>query len=115
LYDLDIPLSTFDPLSFALGFGGHMIADYVGFHAQGGILGSTVPNYLTSFPIMTSLDAMALEVAQNSSASPSSPLLNGSSPWASQDAAMFLVQAAEWYRSTHDPSFIQYVLTSSAA
>jgi hypothetical protein len=100
--------TTFDPLSFALGFGGHMIADYVGFHSQGGILGSTVPNYITSFPIMTSLDAMALEVAQNSSLSSTSPPLNGSSPWATQEAAVFLVQAANWYRSTYDPSFIQF-------
>lgn len=48
---------SFDPLSFALGFGSHMVADIVGFHSNGGYLGSTVPSYVTEFQFMSAIDS----------------------------------------------------------
>lgn len=48
----------FDPLSMALAFGSHVYADVVGFHTPfGGYLGPTVPNYATTWPLMTAIDA----------------------------------------------------------
>jgi len=86
--------SSFDALSFALGFGSHMIGDLVGFHAGGGYLGTNVLSWITEFPFMTSIDALVLNLNET--------LPNF--PWASSDAISFLLAAGKYYRSIN-PNF----------
>eukprot|EP01102_Stenamoeba_stenopodia_P009832 TRINITY_DN2914_c0_g1_i1.p1 TRINITY_DN2914_c0_g1~~TRINITY_DN2914_c0_g1_i1.p1 ORF type:complete len:288 (-),score=54.04 TRINITY_DN2914_c0_g1_i1:154-1017(-) len=91
--------SSFDPLSFALGFGSHMIADFVGFHPDGGYLGTTVPSWITEFPFMTTIDALVLSYG---------PLPNFD--WTSPDALAFVLEAGQYYRSLNS-EFPTYNLT----
>eukprot|EP01087_Luapelamoeba_hula_P019018 TRINITY_DN623_c0_g1_i1.p1 TRINITY_DN623_c0_g1~~TRINITY_DN623_c0_g1_i1.p1 ORF type:complete len:300 (-),score=38.87 TRINITY_DN623_c0_g1_i1:37-912(-) len=49
----------FEPLDLALAFGSHVYADVVGFHGpKGGYLGPSVPNYATTWVLMTAIDAL---------------------------------------------------------
>eukprot|EP01116_Phalansterium_solitarium_P000624 TRINITY_DN10451_c0_g1_i1.p2 TRINITY_DN10451_c0_g1~~TRINITY_DN10451_c0_g1_i1.p2 ORF type:complete len:286 (-),score=92.51 TRINITY_DN10451_c0_g1_i1:2118-2975(-) len=90
------PTSTFNPLSFALGYGSHMIADLVGFFPTGGYLGPTVQSYVTAFPFMTAADALASTLDTLSD-----------SAWATADSSNFVTAAGAFYRSTN-PSFPTY-------
>jgi len=81
-------------MSLAAGYGTHMIADYVGFHKDGGILGSTVPSWVSEFPYMTALDGLVLRLYPN---------LNVSSPWETDATVQFLVDATNYYH-TIDPT-----------
>jgi hypothetical protein len=78
-----------DPLSLSLGYGSHMIADRVGFYSpKGGYLGPTVPSYVTAFPFMTAVDALISTLSTFPD-----------SPWASEDAAVFIAEATKYYNS----------------
>jgi len=87
-----------DPLSLALGFGSHMIADLVGFHQNGGYLGSTVQGWVTFFPFMSAVDAFLY--ATDSFSQSELDL-----PWASDAAADFVSAASEYYRTHFKSDF----------
>lgn len=55
--------STFDPVSFALGFGSHMVADIVGFNPHGGYLGTPESNFVTVFQFMSAVDGYFLALS----------------------------------------------------
>ena len=77
-----------------------MVGDLVGFHNNGGYLGSTVQSWVTFFPFMSVVDAFLY--ARNSF-TPSQLAL----PWATTDAAAFIVAAGNYYRSLN-PNFPSY-------
>eukprot|EP01122_Echinamoeba_exundans_P014061 TRINITY_DN6293_c0_g1_i1.p1 TRINITY_DN6293_c0_g1~~TRINITY_DN6293_c0_g1_i1.p1 ORF type:complete len:288 (-),score=53.59 TRINITY_DN6293_c0_g1_i1:110-973(-) len=85
--------ATFDPLSFALGYGSHMASDVVGFHANGGYLGSSVPSYVTEFQFMSAIDSYFLTKFSFSGAQ-----------WATDEASNFMA-AASVYINKQNPSF----------
>jgi len=91
--------SLLDPLSLALGFGSHMISDYVGFHSSASYLGIPVTSYLLTFPFMSAIDALAITLSET-------PLITPS-PWESLQAAQFISDASAYYHgiSSSFPAF----------
>eukprot|EP01112_Ceratiomyxa_fruticulosa_P001024 TRINITY_DN109_c0_g2_i1.p1 TRINITY_DN109_c0_g2~~TRINITY_DN109_c0_g2_i1.p1 ORF type:complete len:281 (+),score=49.13 TRINITY_DN109_c0_g2_i1:75-845(+) len=89
--------SSFDPLSFALGYGSHMVADYVGFHSTGAYLGSTVPSYITEFPFMSAIDAQAIYMTGDR--------LLTEYPWTSDVAAEFVQSASQYYNGVSNGTY----------
>lgn len=74
-----------------------MVGDLVGFHNNGGYLGPTVQSWVTFFPFMSVVDAFLY--ARNSFTQSQLAL-----PWATTDAAAFIVGAGDYYRSLN-PNF----------
>jgi len=106
-YFLQYTLVNHSPLEYvaiAAGFGSHMIADYVGFHPRGGLLGSTVPSYVSTFPYMTAIDALVLSMYPN---------LDISDPWETVMTAQFLANCTAYYHQ-QEPTFPQYTTTEIA-
>jgi len=85
--------ATFDPKSFALGYGSHMISDQVGFYPVKGYLG-TVPNYVTFFPFMTAIDALVSTLGT----------FPPGEEWGSLESSGFLAAATKYYNNIN-PSF----------
>eukprot|EP01116_Phalansterium_solitarium_P008115 TRINITY_DN2142_c0_g2_i1.p1 TRINITY_DN2142_c0_g2~~TRINITY_DN2142_c0_g2_i1.p1 ORF type:complete len:288 (-),score=56.51 TRINITY_DN2142_c0_g2_i1:155-1018(-) len=81
--------STFSPLAFALAYGSHTISDIVGFFPSAGYLGASVQSWVTTFPFMTAIDALA-----------SSQVQPPASPWATADSSAFVVAAGKFIRGT---------------
>jgi len=94
--------TTFDPLSMALGYGSHMIADIVGFFPGKGYLG-TVPSYVTFFPFMTAIDALVSTL----------DTFPPGEEWGSMEASAFLSAATQYYNSI-EPTFPQFNTTAVA-
>jgi hypothetical protein len=92
--------ATFDPVSYSLGYGSHMMADKVGFYTQGkgGFLGPTVPNYVTFFPFMTAIDALV--ITRDS--------FPASVNWTSDEAIQYLSAATKYYNSVSNGKFAFY-------
>jgi len=83
---------SFDPLSFAMGFGSHMVSDAVGFHKNGGYLGSSVQSYVTTFSFMNSIDSLVM----------ADYLQDSAEPWITSDANNFVANAGAYYRSINN-------------
>jgi len=76
-----------------------MIADFVGFHPDGGYLGTAVASWISEFPFMTSIDALVLS--------------NGPLPtfdWVTPEALEFVYEAGQYYHSINS-DFASYNLT----
>jgi len=98
--------NTFDPMTFSLGYGSHMIADKVGFYTQGkgGYLGPTVQSYVTFFPFMTNIDAL---VTTRDSFPPNTN-------WTSNEAIEYLSAATQYYHTVSNGQFGFYNVTAVA-
>lgn len=94
--------ATFDPVSLALGYGSHMIADIVGFYVGKGYLG-TVPSYVTFFPFMTAIDALVSTLTT----------FPANEPWGSLETSAFIAAATSYYNSVN-PSFPVFNTTQVA-
>lgn len=82
-----------------------MIGDLVGFFNPGGYLGSFVQSWITFFPFMSAVDAFLLADGNNFNQS------DLSLPWATPEAAEFVVNAGDWYRTNFKSDFPQYNVT----
>ena len=76
-----------------------MIADFVGFHPDGGFLGTSAPSWITEFPFMTTIDALVLSYG---------PL--PAFDWVTPEALAFVLEAGQYYHSLNS-EFPSYNLT----